>query len=63
MTTTKYLDPCPFCGCSAVLVEDHEAFKIFCTGHDCDAQYGWCADKESAVRGWNRRSKIKKQSK
>ena len=50
------LKPCPFCGCGATLVEDERAYKVFCLGPRCDAQYGWCAAEEQAVDGWNRRN-------
>lgn len=49
------LKPCPFCGCSAKLVKDEGAYKVFCLGAHCDAQYGWCGTAEQAVKGWNRR--------
>ena len=49
------LEPCPFCGCVAILREDEGSYKVFCLGANCDAQYGWCASKEQAVNGWNRR--------
>lgn len=49
------LKPCPFCGCEAALIEDEGAYKVFCLGAHCDAQYGWCAAEEQAVNGWNRR--------
>ena len=51
------LQPCPFCGSKAILVEDKEQYKIYCT--KCDCQYGWCEHKEDAIRGWNRRKGVK----
>ena len=50
------LKPCPFCGHSAKLVEDEGAYKVFCLGAHCDAQYGWCGTAKQAVNGWNRRT-------
>lgn len=50
------LKPCPFCGGKAVLIRDRDAFKIYCTNRSCDAQYGWCADEEYTIDGWNRRN-------
>lgn len=47
------LQPCPFCGSKAILVEDKEQYKIYCT--KCECQYGWCEHKDDAIRGWNRR--------
>ena len=49
------LRECPFCGCSATLIEDEAAYKVFCNGIDCDAQYGWCVSEQVAINGWNRR--------
>ena len=49
------LGECPHCGCSANLIEDEGAYKVFCIGPDCDAQYGWCATEQEVVNGWNRR--------
>ena len=52
------LKPCPCCGHPAILAEDGElsrSYKVFCTNPGCDAQYGWCADKDQAVKGWNKR--------
>lgn len=49
------LKPCPFCGGKARLVKDVVAYKVFCIRLNCDAQYGWCATKEAAIQGWNRR--------
>ena len=49
------LRECPFCGCSATLIEDEGAYKVFCNGIDCDAQYGWCVSEQVAIEGWNRR--------
>ena len=49
------LEPCPFCGGPARLVKEGTAYKIFCRMLNCDAQYGWCATKEAAIRGWNSR--------
>ena len=49
------LENCPFCGAKAKLVQEKGDYKIFCTSIYCDAQYGWCANKEDAVTGWNRR--------
>ena len=49
------LEPCPFCGGPARLVKEGTAYKIFCRMPNCDAQYGWCATKEAAIRGWNSR--------
>lgn len=51
---------CPFCGSKAVVVEavdEPGAWKVFCMNPDCDAQYGWCADREYTIKGWNRRAK------
>lgn len=53
------LQKCPFCGCGATLCEDEGAYKVFCLGVHCDAQYGWCASEEQAVNGWNRRDGYK----
>lgn len=50
---SQKLRNCPFCGSKAILVEDKEQYKIFCT--KCDAQYGWCEYKDDALHGWNRR--------
>ena len=52
---SRELKPCPFCGGKARLVKDGEAYKVYCISHACDAQYGWCATKEKAIQGWNRR--------
>lgn len=50
------LEPCPFCGDTCpVLVEDRNQYKIYCDNPDCDCQYGWCADREYIIKGWNRR--------
>ena len=51
-----YLKPCPFCEGKARLVKDGEAYKVYCISPACDAQYGWCATKEKAIQGWNRRA-------
>lgn len=50
------LRQCPFCGYSAKPVEDEKAYKVFCLGPYCDAQYGWCGTAERAVNGWNKRT-------
>lgn len=47
---------CPFCGSKAKLINDRNAYKVFCTDIWCDAQYGWCYDKGDAINGWNRRA-------
>lgn len=48
--------PCPFCGDPhPVLIEDKNQYKIYCDNPDCDCQYGWCADREYIIKGWNRR--------
>lgn len=52
------LRPCPFCGGKAKLVGDgRNGFKVWCLSNFCDAQVGWCAVKEDAIRNWNRRTK------
>lgn len=55
------LNLCPFCGEKARLVKDGEAYKVYCRSPACDAQYGWCATKEEAVQGWNRRATYKER--
>lgn len=52
----KLLKPCPFCGGVPKLVEDEGQYKIFCTNSACDAQYGWCADKDYIISMWNKRA-------
>lgn len=49
------LELCPHCGGKAIVVDDSGEWKVFCTNPDCDAQYGWCASRAYAIRGWNRR--------
>ena len=49
------LKKCPFCGSAAKLVEDRNAYKVFCASIHCDAQYGWCKKEEDVISGWNRR--------
>ena len=49
------LKPCPFCGGKAIVADDSEQWKVFCTNPDCDAQYGWCASRAYVIKGWNRR--------
>lgn len=56
MIELEPLEPCPFCGDPhPVLVEDQNQYKIYCNNPDCDCQYGWCADREYIIKGWNRR--------
>jgi hypothetical protein len=53
------LIPCPFCGDSnPKLIKNNRLYKIFCSGLNCGAQYGWCASEERAVNGWNGRKKV-----
>ena len=49
------LKTCPHCGWIPKLFCDDDQYKIYCTNPDCDASYGWCADREYLIKGWNRR--------
>lgn len=51
------LKPCPFCGGDgAILIKYGDEYKIFCGTAWCDAQFGWCNDKEHVIKSWNYRS-------
>lgn len=50
------LKPCPFCGRKPTLVYDRNAYKVFCQNGFCLAAYGWSAEKEEVIKGWNRRT-------
>ena len=51
------LEPCPFCGGDgAILIKYGGEYKIFCGTAECDAQFGWCDDKEHVIKSWNYRS-------
>lgn len=56
MIELEPLEPCPFFGDPyPVLIEDKNQYKIYCDNPDCDCQYGWYADREYIIKGWNRR--------
>lgn len=53
------LDPCPFCGGDgAMLIKYGGEYKIYCGNAECDAQFGWCDDKEHVIKSWNHRSNM-----
>jgi len=53
------LKPCPFCGCKAVLLTEHDAeggfenYNIRCKG--CYTRIGWYSEEQHAIAAWNRR--------
>ena len=55
------LKPCPFCGCSATIVESKypKRFHPCCTNLDCILYPGakWFKKKKEAVSEWNRRAR------
>lgn len=53
------LEPCPFCGCKAVLTEYYRGGSIHCSNGRCrlNPQTGLCNSPQSAVDSWNMRGK------
>lgn len=57
---TPKLKPCPFCGSSAVHLEEATmACRLECLALACGAKGPWKPNYEAAIRAWNRRGKAR----
>lgn len=53
------LDPCPFCGSKAEIIQYaalKQAFKGSCTNRmSCGAMVGWFLSRDRVIQTWNKR--------
>ena len=54
MSKHKYdIEPCPYCGCDAVIEKGRRKFYVVC--YECGVKTGYYEAPKDAIKAWNRK--------